>query len=268
MVNLDELKPHEEIIDAIVGSLANELLSEGELRDPLVVDQEDYVILDGMHRFSSLKLLKCRFVPCCLVNYDSPLIKVGAWFRLFKVQEAETVAERLLKDAGLKYSAHKVDSWKNSYAPQTIILTQRKAEFSLPEPLDPIQRSRTAVSLEKAMVKNGHPVSYLSETVALNKLQSNEMNFIISVPIFTKQQIHEFGITGHLLPHKVTRHVMPSRPLGIDIPLQMLTDRAISREEADRKLGELLAQRHVERKPPGSLVDGRRYEEELLIFSS
>jgi len=268
MVDLDELKPHEEVIDPVVGSLANDVLKDGKLRDPLVVDQEDYVILDGMHRFNSLKLLKCRFVPCCLVNYDSPQIKVGAWFRLFSVDKAETVAERLLKDAGLNYSRRNVDLASMNYTPQTIILTRDRAEFSLPDSIDPIQRARTAVSLERTMVTKGYPVTYLSETMALQELRSNGLNFIISVPIFTKQQIREFGITGHLLPHKVTRHVMPSRPLGIDVPLQMLTNPAISREEADRKLGELLAQRHVERKPPGSVVDGRRYEEELLIFTS
>ncbi|MGD0690505.1 MAG: ParB N-terminal domain-containing protein [Candidatus Bathyarchaeia archaeon] len=267
MVNLDELKPHEEVIDPVVGSLANEVLGEGELRDPLVVDQEDYVILDGMHRFNSLRLLKCRFVPCCLVDYDNPLIKVGAWFRLFAVDEAETVAERLLIDAGLHYSLRKVEPAKMSNNSQTIMITRTNAEFSLPESIDPIQLARTAVSLEKTMVKKGHAVTYSPETTALQKLQSNELNLIISVPIFSKQQIREFGITGHLLPHKITRHVMPSRPLRVDVPLKMLTDPTISREEADRKLGELLAQRHVERKPPGSIVDGRRYEEELLIFT-
>ncbi len=267
MVNLDELKPHEEVIDPAVGSLANDVLSEGLLRDPLVVDQEDYVILDGMHRFNSLKLLKCRFVPCCLVDYDNPQIKVGAWFRLFTVEETEILAEKLLKEAGLNYSRNSIDLARPNYSPQTIILTQGKSEFSLPEPTDPIQRARTAVNLERTMVKAGHAVTYLSETRALQELQSNEMNFIIPVPIFTKEQIREFGVEGLLLPHKVTRHVMPSRPLGIDIPLPMLTDRTISLDEANRKLGELLAQRHIDRKPPGSVVDGRRYEEELLIFT-
>lgn len=268
MANLDELKPHEEVIDPAVGLLANEVLSEGELRDPLIVDQEDYVILDGMHRFNSLKLLKCRFVPCCVVDYDIPIIKVGAWFRLFKVDEAETAAERLLKDSGVHYTRHNFDVAKVDNNAHTIIVTGNRAEFSLPDSMDPFQRARTAVTLEKTMVKKGYPVTYLPETTALQKLQSQELNFIISVPIFSKEQIREFGITGHLLPHKVTRHVMPSRPLRIDVPLKMLTDPSISREEADRKLGELLAERHIQRLPPGSIVDGRRYEEELLIFSS
>lgn len=266
MVSVDELKPHEEVIDHVVASLANEVLKEGKLRDPLIVDNEDYVILDGMHRFSSLKVLKCRFVPCCLVDYGSPQIKVGGWFRLFAVREAESLAEKLLKEAGLNYSRHSVDF--ASYSPQTIILTRGKSEFLLPESMDPIERARTAVSLERTMVNEGHAVAYLSETIALQKLQSNETDLVISVPIFTKQQIREFGVEGRLLPHKLTRHVMPSRPLGIDIPIEMLTEGTISLDEANRKLGEFLARRRIDRKPPGSVVDGRRYEEELLIFKS
>lgn len=268
MVDVDELKPHEEIIDPIVGSLANEVLGQGQLRDPLVVDQEDYVILDGMHRFGSLKLLKCRFIPCCLVDYDSAQIKVGSWFRLFSVDEAESLAEKLLKETELNYSRQHLDLRAMNYNSQAIILTKNGAEFSLSEPMDAIERARTAVSMEKAMVKKGHAVTYLSEIVAIQQLKSGEVNFVISVPIFTKQQIREFGRKGRLLPHKVTRHVIPSRPLGIDVPIRLLTDRTISREEADRKLGELLAARRINRKPPGSVVDGRRYEEELLVFSA
>ncbi len=267
MVNLDELKPHEEVIDHIVGSLANEVLNEGQLRDPLVVDREDYVILDGMHRFNALKLLKCRFVPCCLVEYGSAQIKVGSWFRLFQVDEAEAVAEKLLTEAKLNYSKQRIDPAAMNYDSQTIILTRNRAEFSLPDSLDPIQRAQIAVSLEKGMVKRGQAVTYVSEIIALEELKKpGEVSFAILVPIFTKQQIREFGLTGRLLPHKVTRHVIPSRPLGIDVPLQMLTAPAISFEEANRKLGELLAHRHIDRKPPGSVFDGRRYEEELLIF--
>lgn len=268
MVDVDELKPHEEVIDPIVGSLANEILSQGQLRDPLIVDREDYVILDGMHRFSSLKLLKCRFIPCCLVDYDSAQIKVGSWFRLFKVDEAESLAEILLREAELNYSRQHLDLGAMNYNSLAIILTKNGAEFSLPQPMDPIERVRTAVSLEKAMVKKGHAVTYLSEIVAVQRLKSGEVNFVISVPIFTKRQIREFGLKGRLLPHKVTRHVIPSRPLGIDVPIQLLTEPTISREEADRKLGELLAGRRVDRKPPGSVVGGRRYEEELLVFSA
>lgn len=265
MVNIEELKPHEEVIHNSVSKLARKILHQGLLRDPLIVDREHSVILDGMHRFASLKLLKCRYVPCCLVDYDSPQIKVGSWFRLFKVQDTERLAEEVLKENRLDFSKVSVELANASYKPEVAILTRPGAAYLLPGQLDMIQRARTAVSLEKAMEKRGHPAEYLSEIVALEELKSGEVNFIVALPIFTKEQIRESGLTGNLLPHKVTRHVIPSRPLWTNVPLALLTDPASS-DEAERMLVQILAQRKVERKPPGSVVDGRRYQEELLIF--
>jgi len=268
MVEVDELKPHEEVIASIVRKLANDVKSEEKLRDPLIVDREYDVILDGMHRFNSLKELKCRFVPCCLVDYDSPLIKVGSWFRLFNVEEQDQVAEEILRESNLKYSNRHVGLEKLAYTDQTIIITRSGYEFLLSDQMDPLQLSRTAVALERAVLAKGYAVKYLSETAAIQELKNlRDSNFVISLPIFTKPQIRDFGLTGRLLPHKVTRHVIPSRPLEIDVPLQMLMDKEISPEGANRKLGDFLAHRHINRKPAGSVVEGRRYEEELLIFA-
>lgn len=249
-------------------SIADGIRVQGTVRDPLIIDQDEHVILDGMHRYSSLKLLKCRFAPCCLVNYDSPLIKVGSWFRLFNVQETESLAENQLNEHSLEYTKQKTDLEHLTFNSQTIILTGNGNQYSLPQSSDLSEFARTAVMLERSLVKQGHHVDYLSETVAIQMLRSGSANFVILLPIFSKQQIRELGMRGLLLPHKVTRHVMPSRPLRIDIPLALLTDPAISREEANRRLGEALSTRHVDRKPPGSVVDGRRYEEELLVFAA
>jgi hypothetical protein len=139
--------------------------------------------------------------------------------------------------------------------------------FSLSGNVDTITRTRTAVLLEKEMVKKGYAVEYLSETVALERLKSKDATFVISLPIFAKQEIRECGLRGDLLPHKATRHVIPSRPLRIDVPLRMLRDTTVSLTEADHQLHELLARKHMEIRPPGSIMEGRRYDEELLVFS-
>jgi len=267
LVEIDALSPHEEVIESIVESLAKEMLAEGLVRDPLMVDQGEYVILDGMHRFGALKHLKCRFVPCCLVDYDSSKIQVGSWFRLFAVKEPESTAEQLLSDNGIEGSKEEREVANMTYNQHAIILTDKGSRFVLPESVEMIDRAKTAVRLEKAMLKAGHSVEYHSEIVAFERLKSGRANFVISLPIFSKQQIREFGLQKRLLPHKVTRHVVPSRPLRVDIPLELLRDQTKSRVEAEKKLGEMLAVKHVERKPPGSVVDGRRYQEELLLFS-
>ena len=268
LIAINHLRPHEEVIDSLVESIADGIRVQGIVRDPLIIDQDKHVILDGMHRYGSLKSLKCRFAPCCLVNYDSPLIKVGSWFRLFNVQETETLAENLLNQHNLKYTKQKTDLEHLTFNSQTIILTGNGIQYSLPQSSNSSEFARTAVMLERSLVKKGHHVDYLSETVAIQMLRAGGAYFVILVPIFSKQQIRELGIRGFLLPQKVTRHVMPSRPLRIDIPLALLTDPATSLEEANRRLGEALSTRHVDRKPPGSVVDGRRYEEELLVFAA
>ncbi len=267
LVDIEMLRPHEEVVDSIVKSLAGEMAAEGAIRDPLIVDEKNFVILDGMHRFSSLKLLRCRFVPCCLVDYDSPKIRVGSWFRLFLVREADSLAPKLLLENGLKYSTRKLEPGQLHYSPHAIVLTANGSEFILSGSLDQLQAARAAVRLEKALVNMGYHVEYLSETAAIEHIRSGQANFVISLPIFTKEQIREFGTKGLLAPHKVTRHVIPSRPLHVNVPLEVLADVNLSQNEANRKIGELLSKGHVDRKPPGSVVDGRRYEEELLVFS-
>ena len=267
MINTDELKPHEEIVEATVNKLVNAIQREGQLRDPLMVDKDDYVILDGMHRYNSLKRLGCRYSPCCLFDYNSPLIKVGAWFRVFTVDNPELLAKEALDKSGLGYSKSTTKTDNSTYDPQTIAITKKGTAFVLSNAYEPLERARNAIVLEKLIVERGPQVTYLSETAATQALKSTEANLVITLPVFSKDQIREVGLKGQLLPHKVTRHVIPSRPLAFNIPLTFLTDTSLSCEEADRKLHEILGQRKMERKPAGSTFDGRRYDEELLIFS-
>lgn len=262
------MKPHEETVDSAAASLTSAILAEGIVRDPIIVDRDEYVILDGMHRFNSLKILKCRFAPCCLVDYDSPEIKVSSWFRTSIVQDAEFAAEKLLIETQLEFSKRKIKLDESNCNPQVVIMTDNDTQFSLPSISDPIERGRIAVRLEKALIRKGISVEYASETVALQSLKSSNVNVVILLPNFTKSQIREFAKRHLLLPHKTTRHVMPSRPLRLDIPLPFLMSKGVSQTEADKRLLKLLNKRRVDRKAPGSIVDGRRYEEELLVFTA
>lgn len=106
MVEIEELKPHEEVIEALVAKLAEEMRQDEIVRDPLIVDQYDHVVPDGMHRFSALKRLECRFAPRCLLDYMSPQITVGSWFRVFTVGEPQSVAQEALSRLFGQQTAH------------------------------------------------------------------------------------------------------------------------------------------------------------------
>jgi len=129
--------------------------------------------------------------------------------------------------------------------------------------MDSLTRARLAVAIEKYIVGQGLPCEYAAENVVAQRLNSTA-SLVIPVPVFSKMEIKETATLGRLLPHKVTRHIIPSRPLEVDVPLDLLLN--YSSGEANEKLDRLLSSRHVDRKPPGSIVDGRRYQEELLVF--
>lgn len=261
LIDLDDLRPHEEIIESLVVELANEIRVQNEVRDPLIVDKHALVILDGMHRYSALRKIGCQRAPACLVDYDDERIKVGAWFRFLTVSDPDSVAAEALEAHHLKYQ-RKAVSFNQTDLVNTAIITQDSA-FELTDVTDRLSRSQWAVRIEKYMTERGFTVEYAPDNVVNQYIRSNA-NIIIPVPIFSKTEIRETSMSGRLLPHKVTRHVIPSRPLKLDVPLDFLIGH--SHEKANEKLDQLLSSRHVDRKPPGSVVDGRRYQEELLVF--
>jgi hypothetical protein len=267
LLDIDTLNPHEDVLKSAVESLADAMWTQQVVRDPLIIDQKDRVILDGMHRHRALERLKCRFAPCCLVDYDNPMIKLSSWFRLFTINEPEPLAERLLAESKLNCKKRRIDVAGLTSASDYVFLTSNGIAYSYPADSDAMERARIAIGFERALTMRGHNVDYLSENEALQNLKSRNANFIIALPVFTKEQIRRFGVRRTLLPHKTTRHVMPSRPLRIDIPLDMLRKEGVSQAEADLQLRELLSTKQTEMKPPGSMVDGRRYEEELLVFA-
>ena len=53
-ISLDALHPHEEILEEREIMLRNELIGGGILMDPIIVDKQTGLILDGMHRYNNL----------------------------------------------------------------------------------------------------------------------------------------------------------------------------------------------------------------------
>ena len=79
LVPLRALRPHEMVDPRNVSHILASIRSERVLHDPVYVDAFTGVILDGHHRVTALSRLGARFVPAVLVNYLSPLIRVGSW---------------------------------------------------------------------------------------------------------------------------------------------------------------------------------------------
>jgi ParB-like chromosome segregation protein Spo0J len=77
--NIEELREHEEIRPDYLEALKDEILGDGILKMPICIDKKTCVILDGHHRLQALKRLGYTKIPCVLVDYQSPDIRVIAW---------------------------------------------------------------------------------------------------------------------------------------------------------------------------------------------
>jgi hypothetical protein len=95
LLGLGELREHEQIRPDYLEELKNEILGDGILKMPICADKETYIILDGHHRLHALKRIGCRKIPCILVDYRSPEIKVVPW------REGETITKEMVTRTAL-----------------------------------------------------------------------------------------------------------------------------------------------------------------------
>ncbi len=95
LVEMEELKEHEEIRPEYLEELKNEILSDGILKMPIAVDKKTYIILDGHHRLHALRKIGCKRIPVILFDYQSPEIKV------LPHREGETITKEMVIETAL-----------------------------------------------------------------------------------------------------------------------------------------------------------------------
>ena len=96
IINNNLLKQHERIRKKHLNELLKQIQEDGFISDPIVVDKNTMIILDGHHRFNVIKKLGLSFSPVYLVNYKSKEIKVSQWR-----EGGEKITKELVLKAGL-----------------------------------------------------------------------------------------------------------------------------------------------------------------------
>jgi len=281
LVEVDKLYIHEEIIPRILSWLAEKIVKDGVFKDPIIVDEKTLVVLDGMHRVAAAKELGFKYIPVCLVDYDNPNIGLYAWGRVVRVKEAARAAykdpdsaERAIRDSLslLGYRLVRVASLEAGR--EALARRELSALLVFPSGFLGAKAATRDIKLiydgikrvEQVLENRGFEVGYYTESDAVDLVSKGEAVAALIPPTITKDEVRSVALRGEVFIHKATRHVIPARPLGIDVPLDWLTGR-YSLEEARKMLVDHLSRRKIKRLPPGTVLD-RRYEEELYVFES
>ncbi len=75
---IDSLRLHEKGLQEYFEAIRREILGDGYLKCPVIADKDSHVILDGAHRWLTLKSLGCKRIPTLLVDVNQkPGVRVG-----------------------------------------------------------------------------------------------------------------------------------------------------------------------------------------------
>jgi len=138
----------------------------------------------------------------------------------------------------------------------------------LSEDTDLLASFKVVRELELKIKESGFKVSYETEADATEMLAKGSVGAVIYPPRIGKSHVLETALQGRVFVFKATRHIIPARPLGVDVPLYLLRDTGLSVGEANKRLSMILRGKRLRHLPPGTTLNGRRYDEDLYIFEN
>ena len=268
LVDVDDVKHHEETVPELLLSLMREIERDGVLKHPIIVDEASLVVLDGTHRVEALRALNCRWAAACLVDYKDPSIRLGCWYRTLRgLSSLRALVDRLSHEFGFVLKERQsLRPDEVGVPPIALALTDGREFISLIAEFDDKREAWELVELlETALRKIGIEVEFEDEEDAMRKLSAGEVDAVLMTPKVLKQDVLSIALSGQVFPHKTTRHIIPNRPLFLNVPLGLLRAGG-PRQALEEAFRELVASKRARCLPPGSVVDGRRYEEPIIIL--
>ncbi len=70
LVDLKKLRSHEEIDPQHLEEIYMRIENDGFLKNPVVVERQNFVILDGHHRVAAFKKMKLKSIPAYMISYS------------------------------------------------------------------------------------------------------------------------------------------------------------------------------------------------------
>lgn len=216
LIELDKLVPHEDIVEGRLKDLVEKILYEKSVDMPLVVapipSSNNYLIVDGHHRWAALRELKCKFAPCVIIDYFDEKVKLKTWFpgvtgsldiflkeaRFFGLKIRDlgfipSVNDDLLKDFSfvIKGFDGKCLGIDGGVEEQKVV-------------------SRILSDLN---LKGFFTIVYYGELIdALKDLDSGVINYLFLRKSVTKEEVMSMVRMGKVYAPKTTRHILPFIP--------------------------------------------------------
>jgi hypothetical protein len=265
LIETEKLCIHEETIPTRLKNLIRRIERDGVQSAPILVDRQNLVVLDGMHRTAVMSYLDCRFTCVCLLDYFDRSIKIQRWCRVIPEPFSERHARNFLASVGLSMEPFEIVESPDE--DNGLLIVFRDTAYKLrSDSNDLVDLFKRSYQLELNLEEYGYEIKHCTESQAMD-LMASGYEATLYIPKVEKQQVVDIATNNQIFTPKATRHRLPARPLSLDVPLSLLRDTEIRLKEANARLAEHLNKKTVSRYDHGSEWMGRIYDEVLYIFS-
>jgi len=274
VVRVDSLFQHEEILPHVADKLIFEFKNWTNLQNPVIVDK-NYIVLDGNHRVFVFKKLKFKYISVCKVDYFNELTQLRYWFRLLgRIESLESLKQMINDMNGSLREVSDREALRTALENNNLSCGIQQGNFyasiSFHEDVvnDAVSAYNALEKIQAELLQNGLKIEYIPcksvhEGKFCDELKNGEI--IIWTPQITKEMVVDAVKKKKRFAPKTTRHLIPARPLNVNVPTYWFKE-DISLDEINKRFLKLLERKNLRRFSPGQVVGGRYYEEELFVF--
>ncbi len=274
IVPVSTLIQHEEIIATVSRRLTMEFANLSYLRHPVIVEKNN-IVLDGNHRVTVFKKLGFRFIPVCRIDYFNRYVKLRYWFRVLKnVNDPMTLTSLIHEMDGRLVTLPTKEALVDTLATHDFSLGIQQGNryqcvrFSNRQVADAVTSYQILEKLQNRLIKRNVTLQY----VPCESIRGDDEceavgpeDVIIWTPQIGKDMIVTAARDDRIFAPKTTRHLIPARPLNINIPGNWLKE-DVSLEDINKRLLDHLAAKRIRKFGPGQVINGRFYGEKLFVF--
>jgi hypothetical protein len=265
VVRAVELLLHEQHDAQRSAPLLQRLQTDGVLRNPPIVasilGEQRYVVLDGANRVTALQALGIAHVAVQVVEYEDSELILDTWHHLVKGVGAEHFRGMLRAVQGVKIELADPSHARAQLARREILAFVQYPNgevWSLQASGDLHQRTQRLNEIVDLYKVRGQ--IFRANTDHLPSLLAiyDDVAALVVFPRFAPAEIIDLARIGACLPAGITRHLIPSRALRINVPLAMLSSGA-SLAEKNAWLADWLKQKMASKSV-------RYYHESTFLF--
>ena len=274
VVPVESLLPHEATLPHIVNKLILEFTNLVQLQNPIIIDEND-ILLDGNHRVFVYKKLRFKYISVCKINYFNKNVKLRYWYRLLKNMKSVDLLKQVVEDMnGSVTQVTDKKTLKKVLENNSLNCGIQQGDFyaAISFNEDSVNDAVSAYDflekIQNKLLKKGVTLKYIPDQYVHERKFHDEVKddeVVIWTPQITKEMVVDAAKKGKVFAPRTTRHLIPSRPINVNVPSYWFKEN-ISLEEINKRFSTFLENKHIKRFGPGQVIAGRYYGEELFIY--